>query len=76
MLSGWKLSSFGPKDETLLACASGSPYSVPLLVEGYLYKSSPLSLRYPKRFVKCNKILKSLLSLALICFISWTFLYC
>lgn len=36
VLSGWKLSSFGHKDETLVACASGSPYSIPPLVKGCL----------------------------------------
>lgn len=87
VLSGWKLSSFGPKDETLVARTSGSPQSVPPSVEVcparfwarylyYLYKSSPLSLHFPKHFVKCNKNLKGLLSLAFTSFINWTSLYC
>lgn len=36
VLSGWKLSSFGPKDETSVACASGSPHSLLPLVEDCL----------------------------------------
>lgn len=36
MLDGWKLSSFGPRDVTVVAYASGSPYSIPPLVESCL----------------------------------------
>lgn len=35
-LDGWKLSSFGPRDVTVVAYASGSPYSIPSFVEGCL----------------------------------------
>lgn len=36
VLSDWKLSSFGPKDETSVAGASGSPHSLPPLVDNCL----------------------------------------